>query len=667
MASAKRFANYPGAKEAPAAALEYKPEEDKNPALRGLALVVVATAIANSTWLQKWLWSNAKLGQPKLTPGLAGVVRRMHPNVIPLADGTVQTSSSMLELGAELRTPQPTNLAGRFNSVADYHEAYRSGEVTPLQVAEALLPLIRRDIKPEPSKYAVAWLQTNVDEVLAAAKASTERWAAGKPLGVLDGVPFGVKDDLEVKGFVSTMGMKVNKSEPYFNTPQTETVWPVQKLQEAGGIMMGKMNQHEVGMDTTGCNPTTGTAVNWANPSYYPGGSSSGAGSAVSGGLVPIAIGTDAGGSIRIPPAFCGVYGLKPTHNRTCTRASTMCVVGPACATAADLAIAYRIMAQPNPSHPDQGHFALSVPPSSSPSQKKYLGICREWVARSDADVLAVFDKAVHYLTSTLGYETVDIKLPYLREGKLAHAGTCVTEAADDAKARSSRGAANYLSLLSLPNRMLVGAGAQTPAADYLKYTQIRQVIMSHLAFLYEKYPDLLILTPTTPLAGMPIHPGDQKYGFSDGNNALKSMTYVWLANSSGCPAVSCPAGFVEPAQGDGRLPVGLMAMAEWGAEEQLLAFARDTETYLNETYPGGRVRPAQWADVLGLAKAGKGTATATAMGANPNNTAAATAGNTNGKLEEGGMGQLGSVPKTTTAAATTTTTVTGTTETSDL
>ena len=116
--------------------------------------------------------------------------------------------------------------------------------MTPSQVADALL----REITSQRSKHAVAWTQTKVDEVLAAAAASTERWAAGKPLGILDGVPFGVKDDIDVKGFVSTMGMKVNESDEYFNKPRDVTAWPVRKLEEAGAIMLGKMNQHEIGM-----------------------------------------------------------------------------------------------------------------------------------------------------------------------------------------------------------------------------------------------------------------------------------------------------------------------------------------------------------------------------------------------------------------------------------
>ncbi|KAK3309516.1 amidase signature domain-containing protein [Chaetomium strumarium] len=593
--ASQRFANHPGAKEAPASALEYHHDRDENPVLRGLPLAVASTLVERSGWVQKLIWKNAKFGQA--TPGLEGVAWRILPNVISLGDGV--SPAGMLELGPELHQPQPADLPGRFYSAADYHGLYKSGEVTPLQVAEALLPLIRRDVRPQ-SKYAVAWTQCNVDEVLASAKASTDRWAAGKPLGILDGVPFGVKDDIDVKGFVSTMGMKVDKSEGYFNKPSTKTASPVQRLEEAGAIMMGKLNQHELGMDTTGCNPSTGTPTNWYNKSYYPGGSSSGAGSALSGGLVPITVGTDAGGSIRIPASFCGVYGLKPTYNRTCQMSSSMVVMGPIASTVADLTTAYRLMSQPNADDPPQNLFAVSTPPD--PSAKKYLGICREWIATASADVISVFDQAVAHLISHLGYEVVDIKLPFLREGHIAHAGTCLTEAAADARARASN-PSRYLKLLNYPNRILVATGTQTAAGDYLRYGQIRQVIMQHLAFLFEKYPGLLVVTPTSPMAGWPIRPGDETFGFCDGNLTMDNMRFVWYANTSGCPAVACPAGYVDPAQGEGKLPVGLMAMAEWGAEEQLLGFARHVEGYLNEVYPGGRQRSKEWADVIALAR----------------------------------------------------------------
>jgi Asp-tRNA(Asn)/Glu-tRNA(Gln) amidotransferase A subunit family amidase len=159
------------------------------------------------------------------------------------------------------------------------------------------------------------------------------------------------------------------------------------------------------------------------------------------------------------------------------------------------------------------------------------------------------------------------------------------------------------LSLLNYPNRILVGAGSHTPAVDYLRYSQIRMVIMRHLAFLFDKYPGLLIVSPTTPIPGWPISPGDQRFGFSDANRTIRNINYCWLANSSGCPAVTCPAGYVDPTQGEGKLPVGVMAMGEWGEEERLLGFAKEVEGYLNDAYPGGRLRPAEWADIIGMAR----------------------------------------------------------------
>ncbi|KAK4231231.1 amidase signature domain-containing protein [Podospora fimiseda] len=596
--SERRFINHPGAKEAPAVALEYRPEPDNNPRLRGLPLVAASYVVANLETAQKYIWSNAKFGQPRHAPGLNENINwRIQPNVIPVGEAEQVT----LPLDSEdLITPAPATLPGRFNSVADYHALYKSGTATPLDVAKALLPLIQRG--PNESKYAVAWTQSNAEEVLAAAQASTERWASGKPLGILDGVPFGVKDDTKVAGYVSTMGMKVDKKFPYFNTAETETVWPALKMIEAGAIMMGKMNQHEIGMDTTGCNPSTGTATNWFNPEYFPGGSSSGAGSALSAGIVPITIGTDSGGSMRIPPSFCGVYGLKPTFNRTMSMSSSVCSTGPMTSTVSDLIIAYRVMSQTNPSDEAQSLLAQSVPPSISASSTKYIGICKPWIDRSDPEVLKVFYSTVDYLTTTLGYTPIDISLPYLREGQLAHAAICLSEAAVDAQARHP---SDWLALLNHSNRILVSGGSHTPAVDYLKYSQIRQVIMSHLAWLWEKYPGMLVLTPTTPMVGWPINPADHQYGVTDGNNSIKNMTYCWYANMAGCPAVTVPGGYVDAPKGGehngGRLSVGVMAMGEWGEEERLLGWAREIKKMVDEGT--GREKGSEWVDVIGLVK----------------------------------------------------------------
>jgi Asp-tRNA(Asn)/Glu-tRNA(Gln) amidotransferase A subunit family amidase len=143
-------------------------------------------------------------------------------------------------------TAQAADRPGRFHSAADFHAAYRSGALSPLQVVEALLPLVQRGQNP-PSKFELAWTANNVDEILAEARASTARWAEGKPLGVLDGVPIGVKCDVKMEGYVAHCGLKIVKEYPYF-APAKETAWPIQKLREAGAVVVGQNNMHEIGM-----------------------------------------------------------------------------------------------------------------------------------------------------------------------------------------------------------------------------------------------------------------------------------------------------------------------------------------------------------------------------------------------------------------------------------
>jgi Asp-tRNA(Asn)/Glu-tRNA(Gln) amidotransferase A subunit family amidase len=149
----------------------------------------------------------------------------------------------MLEFEPELLTSKFASSKARYYSASDYHELYKSGKTTPLKVAETLLALTTGA-----GKYSDAWADAHGAEKLAleAAKASTERWAAGNPIGVLDGVPVGVKDDTDVKGYVNHIGMKYNPSVPCF-APKETTVWPVKKLQEAGAIVIGKNTMHEIG------------------------------------------------------------------------------------------------------------------------------------------------------------------------------------------------------------------------------------------------------------------------------------------------------------------------------------------------------------------------------------------------------------------------------------
>lgn len=153
----------------------------------------------------------------------------------------------MLDFEPELLKTKHTESGSQYYTVNDYHNLYKTGKTTPLQVAEALLPQISREQTPV-GKYSDGWVDSHGRDhlVMEAAKASTERWAAGKPLSILDGVPIGVKDDTDVKGYINHFGMRYNPSVPWFKE-QEESSWPVKKLQEAGAIIVGKNTMHELG------------------------------------------------------------------------------------------------------------------------------------------------------------------------------------------------------------------------------------------------------------------------------------------------------------------------------------------------------------------------------------------------------------------------------------
>lgn len=273
-----------------------------------------------------------------------------------------------------------------------------------------------------------------------------------------------------------------------------------------------------------------------------------------------------------------------------------MCVTGPMASNAADLIISYRLMSQPDPSCSIQSKFALSIPPS--PSAKRTIGIYRDWWKVADPRVADLCNKAVAWFQKEKGYEVVDISLPYLAECQLAHGPTCLSGMAQGARRRTEK-PENYLSLVGYVNKMLLEVGSQASALDFTAYNSLRTLLMQHCAYLWQKYPGMLILSPTSPMVGWARNPAHDSYGMTDGNTSIKNMTYVFVANMTGTPAASVPVGYVDPEQGEGKLPIGLMAQGEWGSEEQLLAWTLEAEDYLNNVYEDGRRRAATWLDVL--------------------------------------------------------------------
>ena len=284
-------------------------------------------------------------------------------------------------------------------------------------MVEALLPLIRRDTTP-PGAHSTAFLDSKVESVRAAAKAATQRYKDGKPLSMLDGVPVSIKDEVDLADYKRTLGSKVD-----FTNPLDQTAWCVGKWEEAGAVICGKTNMHECGLDTTNNNPTTGTPLNPHVPDYYTGGSSGGSAYSVAAGICPISLGVDGGGSIRLPASFCGIYGLKTSHGRVSARPTSnlgfsVGVCGPLACSIDDLALAYRIMAQPDPDNRASSMFPNSLSECSNGSgSSKVLGVCDAWIDRSDAEVKKMFNEAVQFYQK-IGYEIVHIDIPLLPEGQ---------------------------------------------------------------------------------------------------------------------------------------------------------------------------------------------------------------------------------------------------------
>jgi len=490
-----------------------------------------------------------------------------------------------------------------YYTIQDYRRAYLSGTLTPTDVVRSILGLIH----PKDAPHSQAVTATLIPSALAAAEASTERYKQGRPLGPLDGVPTVVKDEYDVAGYQTTLGSRNIYASTEDGHPST---WCVQQLEQAGAIVIAKSAMTEFGLDATGNNPIYGTPRNPYNRRYYTGGSSSGTGYSVAVGLVPVGLGSDGGGSIRIPAGFCGVFGLKPTHGRVSFRPGqnhsiTCACLGPMAADIESLATVFEVIAKPDPS----SHFPelkspldLRMPPPSSDEEdpNRLLGIPIAWVSQASPAVQTLINSLIRKLTTTHGFRTVPISIPFLPEGQLAHAMTILTDAATLLPPPPAT------RNLTPANRLLLALGRTTPATDYLLAQKLRRLLMQHLAWLWEQHPGMLIITPTAGCAGLKIGRESDAiqggFGVSDGDSTMECMRYAWLANFCGLPSLSVPVGFVQARGGD--VPVGMMVTGEWCAEERLLRFGRVVERVLyEEGVQGRRRRPGCWVDVLERAR----------------------------------------------------------------
>ena len=225
--------------------------------------------------------------------------------------------------------------------------AYARGVHGPAAVLQALLAEVNAD-----ARGLNAFCHLDAEGALAQAQASAARWQAGRALGPLDGVPVSIKDLLPVAGWPTRRGSLATAAEP----PAAQDAPLVAQLRAAGAVLFGKTTTTEFGWTTESHNPHAGTTRNPRDPVRSAGGSSSGAAAQVAAGWGPLAIGSDAGGSVRIPAAYCGVVGFKPTFGAIPAAPQSAFAefahFGPLTRSVADCARAMAVLSQPDPRDP---------------------------------------------------------------------------------------------------------------------------------------------------------------------------------------------------------------------------------------------------------------------------------------------------------------------------
>ncbi len=225
-------------------------------------------------------------------------------------------------------------------SAAELSGAYRKGDLSPVEVAEAALARITA---LEPMLNAM--YRTDPPGALAAARASEARWREGRPLSPLDGVPITIKDNIALAGWPTPTGTAAGDTA----TPAALDAPPAARIREAGCVILGKTTMPDFGMLASGISSLHGVTRNPWNPARNTGGSSAGAGAALAAGYAPLALGTDIGGSVRLPAAYCGVFGLKPSQGRVPIHPPYWGrVTGPMTRTVTDAAMLMTVLTKPD-------------------------------------------------------------------------------------------------------------------------------------------------------------------------------------------------------------------------------------------------------------------------------------------------------------------------------
>jgi len=485
----------------------------------------------------------------------------------PLASGP--TPAPPLEA---VRAPRPES--SPYASASDHARAYREGTATPLAVAEALLSAV--DASEAHAPPLRAWLALDRDDVRSQAAASSERHRRGAPLGPLDGVPVAVKDEFDMVPYPTTAGTRFLGR---LRQPAADAT-VVARLRAAGAVLVGKTNMHEIGIDPSGLNAHHGQARNPFDPLRDTGGSSSGSGAAVGAGIVPLALGADGGGSIRIPAALCGVVGLKPTFGRVSEAGAVplCCTVGhagPLGSCVEDVALAYAAIAGPDPLDPmSQGQPAVTLEGLAEGDLRGVrLGVYRSWFEHAEPRVVRA-NQAMLEKLGQAGAQIREVVVPDLELMRVAHAITILTEMEAFA-ARWPR----ERHLLGDSVRLTLEAVKEMRSSDYLWAQQVRTRALASFARLYAEVDALV--TPATGIVAPQLPEVGPGQAWTDLSSTVELMRYVVPGNLCGLPAISFPVGYEERG-----LPVAMQAMAAHWNEALLLRIARVAELQTQRRAP---------------------------------------------------------------------------------
>ena len=390
--------------------------------------------------------------------------------------------------------------------------------------------------------------------------------ARGERLGSLAGAPFAVKNFFDVAGLPTRAGSKINRGRP--PAPRDATL--VRRLEEAGAVLVGALNMGEYAYDFTGQNVHDGPSRNPHDLGAMTGGSSGGSGAAVAGGLVPLALGSDTNGSIRVPSSFCGIFGLKPTYGRL-SRAGTFPFVasldhlGPFARSAGDLALSYDAMLGPDADDPAQAEVAPAPVSRSLEEGVAGLRIARlgGYFARfGEPSAFAAVDAIARALKTDWVVELEEAEraraaayLITMAEGAALHLRRLQTRAADfDPEVR---------------DRLI--AGAMLPGAWVAQAQKFRRRFLARALALFRDI-DILI-APATPCRALKL---GQKTFVLDGREMLARPNigiFTQPISFIGLPAVAAPVWTAGE-----RLPIGVQIIAAPWREDLALRAARVLE-----------------------------------------------------------------------------------------